>query len=270
MENEKLKIDKELFFGKDDEELIALINKHDEMALLQFSMKHIGHLIYWIDWHGHHFDQESLFMRLLLPDFLETVRVFAKRYQHRSLPEEWQTEFKQLNFKKYSVKLAKMIDDKHRSWVNFKATTDQLQFLNQLNSYLTKLEIKIIERVEEKVSKLENRFKDYNSLEIGLECEVDVSFYRKEVQKASYSISFYFNREPVHMNKWMFLCSKKDWYIGGWLPKLNDRCCYLMHKVIYHSNLMDEIFTIDRISLETKVLHQDFSTYSMTGWHNPK
>lgn len=259
------------YLGSDDNELVGLINKEDAAALFQFAMKHIGHLIYCITWDGYHFGRKSYFMRLLLPDFMDGVRIFAKRYGYKTLPEDWYLEFRKLVFKRLNSKLGTIAKEKQQLWSDLDITEEHVGFLNQLNDFLSKKEAEIIQQVKLNTPKLDNRFKDDKSLEIGSECEIQISFFTRDTNgDAAFSTTYYFSSESVQNNDWALLCSDEDWRETGWLPELEHRCCYLMHEVMYHSSMGAEVFNIDSIWVDTRVVHQDASSFGANGWVSSK
>lgn len=67
-------------------------------------------------------------------------------------------------------------------------------------------------------------------------------------------------------NYWGLLCDDEDWRMGGWLPPLKNRCCYLMHELAYHSHIREKIFEINRIWVDTKTWDQSLNTLENRNW----
>lgn len=268
MKNEDLRMKAHFFSLRDDNELISLINKQDEAALFQFTMKHIKYLEYWIKWHEQGDANETILLQLLLPDFIATVKVFAARYVAKPLPKQWEADFRMLNFKSYSNKLSEIMEERYQLWSEANISKSQVRFLNQLNDLLTKKEAEILEQAREKVPVLKNEFKDKLKFTFSKNCDVKVSFYTTSCRhRASYVSTFEFNQENDKVNKLELLCDRgENWRVPAWFPVLERRCCYLMHELIYHSVMMGEIFNINRVCVDTKIMNSYNNWYIKNNW----
>jgi hypothetical protein len=250
----------------DDNELINRINKHDESALFQFAMKHIQILVKSIL--KDRVQHDNRLMDLYFPCFIEQIKVYAKTYQDKTLPEFWYlSEFPKICENEFYPLSAHLREEHTLIWRDFEITDRHIDFLNHLNDFLLGAEDIIVERAKTEIPVLEAIYRNPKSLTTEYEYFVDVSYYSSKTDgNPIYEVSRSFGNHSILKNKWGLLCDSEDWRESGWLPALKNRCCYLMHELVYHACLCEQIFDIDDIWIDTKVWNQSMHSYKNNGW----
>jgi len=258
--------------NKDDQVLIDRINNDDESALLQFTIKHLDILIGDIIRSKSYNGIERDVMDLYLPLFFEQVKLFAKTMAGKPLPEDWEFTGQYIKPLQVSYELTQpLIDEKYKHWKDFEITDKHVDFLNDLNAFLTKTEEEIVARAKIDLSTLEARIKDDSVTTSDYEYFVDIQ-YATEASNGDpiYTASHSFGLHNIEENRWGLLCDEDDWRERGWLPTLKTRCCYLMHELVYHAGLAHYIFDINDIWIETKTWDQQFISLKSGFWETVK
>ena len=259
------------FLNNNDQELIARINNHDESALLQFTIKHLNILTREIVESGCNGLEKEL-MNVWLPLFYEKIKTFASQNKDKPLPEDW--EYTGLYRKVFQMDYEAanpLVEKKYKTWRYFEITNKHIDFLNNLNAFLTKTEEVIVARAKIDIPMLEARIKDGNATTSDYEYFADISFATEASNgDAVYTASHRFSIHNIEENKWGLLCDGEDWRESGWLPAFKTRCCYLMHELVYHAGLGHFIFDINDIWIETKTWDQSFVSLKTGTWETVK
>jgi len=254
-----------------DQDMVERINLNDESALLQFTFKHINILTGWIIQNGLNAGQEHRLMDLCLPVFADQIKVFAAKHKDKILPENWDLKFIKLygqQFYNFSFALA---DEKLQTWKNFEITNQHIVFLNQLNAFLSKTEAEIIAQAKKEIPLLEHKLKDTAVQTSDYEYFIDIDFFTKDTDgNPVYTAYHSFHISNVQDQNWRLLGDEEDWRESGWLPPLENRCCYLMHELVYHSHIRQSIFDIDKIWINIKVWDQGMFSCKDEEWENQK
>jgi len=258
--------------SSNDEALIERINLKDESALLQFTFKHINILTGWIIQNGLKDSQEHRLMDLCLPVFADQIKVFAANYKDKILPKNWESTFIKIYENQFYDFSFVLIDETLQVWKDFEITNQHIDFLNQLNAFLSKTEAEIIAQAKKEIPMLEHKLKDATLQTSDYEYFVEIDFFTKNTNgNPVYTAYHFFNISNIQHNDWGLLCDEEDWRESGWLPPLENRCCYLMHELVYHSHIRQGIFDIDEIWINTKVWDQAmFFSYQHGEWENQK
>ncbi len=257
--------------GSNDQELVERINLKDESALLQFTFKHINILTGWIIQNGLNAGQEHRLMDLCLPVFTDQIKVFAAKHKDKILPDNWDFQFIKLYGQQFHDLSFTLADESSQAWKDFEITKQHIVFLNQLNAFLSKTEAEIIALAKKEIPLLEYKLKDVAVQTSDYEYFVDINFFTKDTDgNPVYTAYHSFNISNIQHNDWVLLCDEEDWRESGWLPPLENRCCYLMHELVYHSQIRQSIFDIDEIWINTKVWDQAMFSYQHEGWENQK
>ena len=145
---------------------------------------------------------------------------------------------------------------------NQNITPAQINFLNRLNNFLIKKEIEIrnkaafykrILRKELVKSQFTNDF----------EVEIKVTYYELISSESE---------DEIELHKYIFgfelLKDKRDWREESSIhPKLENRYCYLMHDLCYHSNLnIEQLCTIGTVWIDLRVLDQSIVNKGVEGF----
>lgn len=257
--------------SSNDQELVERINLKDESALLQFTFKHINILTGWIIQNGLNSGQEHRLMNLCLPVFTDQIKVFASKHKDKTLTENWDLQFIKFYGRPFYELSITLADENLQAWKDFEITKQHIGFLNQLNAFLSKTEAEIIAQAKNEIPLLEYKLKDATVQTSDYEYFVEIDFFTKNTNgNPVYTAYHSFHISNIQHNNWGLLGDEEDWRESGWLPPLENRCCYLMHELVYHSHIRQGIFDIDEIWINTKVWDQAMFSYKQEEWGNQK
>lgn len=257
--------------SSNDQELVERINLKDESALLQFTFKHINILTGWIIQNGLNSGQEHRLMDLCLPVFTDQIKVFASKHKDKTLTENWDLQFIKFYGRPFYELSITLADENLQAWKDFEITKQHIGFLNQLNAFLSKTEVEIIVQAKKEIPLLEHKLKDVAVQTSDYECFVEIDFFTENTNgNPVYTAYHSFHISNIQHNDWGLLGDEEDWRESGWLPPLENRCCYLMHELVYHSHIRQGIFDIDEIWINTKVWDQAMFSYKQEEWENQK
>ncbi len=162
-------------------------------------------------------------------------------------------------------------NEKLQAWRDFELTTEHIAFLNQLNAFLSKTEEQIVRQAKSEILILEQKLKDTTNLITDYEVFAEIGFFTKDSDgDPVFTARHPFGLRNVSNNDWGLLCDEEDWRESGWLPILEKRCCYLMHELVYHAHIMQQLFEIDSIWIDIKVWDQSMFLYKDGEWQNQK
>ncbi|HEY5392175.1 MAG TPA: hypothetical protein VIJ57_08685, partial [Hanamia sp.] len=207
------------FLNTDDDVLINRISDGDESALLQFIIKHVNILRRdVVDSSNRGIERQV--MDICLPLFSEKIKTFAKLHANKPLPESWEYSGKYIKGLQVDYGIEEpLLDQKYKTWREFKITDRHIDFLNNLNAFLTKTEEVIVARAKIDIPLLEARIKASNSTTSDYEYFVDINFGTEASDgDPIYTASHSFNIHNIKTNDWGLLCDEEDWRESGWLP----------------------------------------------------
>lgn len=256
------------FLGADDVTLIERISKDDESALLQFTFKHINLLLLEMKKSYCTIEGKYELMDQSIIRFKNQIKDFAKEYQGRPLKEDWEISLRLLirgSIRKASQAIR---DNQLKNLKCFQLSSNHLDFLNHLNDFLMKMEVVIIEQAKLKLPLLQQKLNATDCDTRDYEYFVDISFFTRlsdgnPVFTTSYPLKYI---EILQHSGSMLLAYKYDWYEPSWMPRLNNRCCYLMHEIAFHSRIEEKILDIDNVWIEYKVWDQFEFRYEDNSW----
>ncbi len=150
-------------------------------------------------------------------------------------------------------------------------TEMNIGFLNSLNTFLIATEEKIIAKAKVQLPLLESKLRGIGSDTTDYEYFVEIDYFTDASNgNPIYYLTHAFTVENLKNNNWGLLGDGEDWREDGWLPQLNNRCCYLMHELVYHAKLNDSIFDINKIWVDTKIWDQSFVSLKTGKWEPVK
>lgn len=260
-----------LFFFYNDDELVRRINKNDEIALLQFTIKHLPSLRVLILSKPEFSGLEQDAMNIYLPFFIQYIKNLAKQHQDKLLPQDWMyhKDFR-VNFKQAHFHLLKaQINNKDKAWQKMLITPKQTLLLNKLNNILIETEQQIIVKAKEELSLLKQDVK-LDKYIVDYEYNVDLAYYPKLDENSIYTTNHRFFIDNLSNSNWGLLCDGTNWIEGNWPTTLENPCCYLMHELLYHAQLGDKIFSISEIFIDSKSWKQRLLQFKNSKWKSIK
>ena len=138
-------------------------------------------------------------------------------------------------------------------------THARIVFLNRLNRILTAREHQIVQRCLELVRQCEQRKEGNNSFTVDYVLFAEVNYYIPSNEgNPAHTYSTNFNGEDLLQSKteYNLLCGEEDWAEPGW-PPLSERYCYLLHDLLDHSHLGNQVFEVDTIWFDIIMYNQD-------------
>lgn len=135
-------------------------------------------------------------------------------------------------------------------------TPERLTFLNRLNYILKEKEQQIAEGAVFYLEILEQRLKAKDVFTHDYEVQVEVEYFSEETDEPIHTFLTDFHYQQTIIEKdYMMLLDKRD-HRETYMPILEEPYCYLLHDLIDHSHIGDELFKIRNLWININIMDQ--------------
>lgn len=242
-----------------DDELLKFVYKNDALAVLELTIKHLPSLKYLVDLSNLSQRSKDKAMSFYLSHFASFIKERAKHHNEHDGEDKlfFHSEIYNLFGKRYkhlNEYLGHNIIPRTSRRV---IRTQEVSFLNKLNNFLSLKGKEMVDRAKEDLPLLQKRVDNKELEDFNYKFEIsyfDDSGSGDPLYTCDHPFR-YFGEGRLDDN---LLCNEEDWRETNYLPTLENPYCYLMHELVYHSHIHDQIFDVKNIWVDLKIDYQEF------------